>query len=383
MERLDEDARVLGAAQAEGFWRAAAHALKTEVSRFLLRVHVPAFMSEARRSGLWSASLESTCSTIAGQRASNLVAAIDAAMARRRKVASASSAQEPPAATRPHATYNIVHGNVTVHGNIEHVGDRNNVMEGAVVTGAMQGLSDARRPEARQEPQSSATSGGEERTGRATIKAARITASATKKTAWIAAGTSIAIAVIGAIGLPAQCRQEPKATQPAVSRSGAAGADGAAQEKADEVARARQSRYAQNAFDFPFPGVAFQCATGLAWQRAQPARYAGCTGRYTEYDGDPGDACSWTEAKRYCASLGLAGGGWRLPEQRELSSIIEIVDGTPSINPEIFPGRRTDAFWTATPTNDAGNEILYVHFGYPEANGDAPASQPLRVRCVR
>jgi len=52
--------------------------------------------------------------------------------------------------------------------------------------------------------------------------------------------------------------------------------------------------------------------------------------------------------------------GWRLPNMKELSSIVERSCTQPAINSELFPGANTGQFWTSTPAS--GEEIWAVNF---------------------
>ncbi len=52
--------------------------------------------------------------------------------------------------------------------------------------------------------------------------------------------------------------------------------------------------------------------------------------------------------------------GWRLPNIKELSSIVERRCINPAMNEELFPGGNMGQFWTSTPAS--GNEIWVVNF---------------------
>ena len=84
------------------------------------------------------------------------------------------------------------------------------------------------------------------------------------------------------------------------------------------------------------------------------------------------DRLAWADAKSYCAALGLEGGGWRLPSQRELLSILRYwhdpLDGG------------LEWFWSA----DVGvrEGTAWAVGSYAWLNGN-PVETKSRVRCVR
>jgi len=73
--------------------------------------------------------------------------------------------------------------------------------------------------------------------------------------------------------------------------------------------------------------------------------------------------------------------GWRLPNIKELSSIVERRCSDPAMNDELFRGGNMGRFWTSTPAS--GNEIWVVNF----SNGTEGTVPLLRkepfVRLVR
>ena len=113
-------------------------------------------------------------------------------------------------------------------------------------------------------------------------------------------------------------------------------------------------------------GTVTDTKTGLVWQRDIPA------GTYT-----------WAGAKAYCSSLGLAGGGWRLPSMKVLQTLVDESRVSPAIDLTAFPGTPSDFFWTSSAVSGSSVYAWYVDFyngGYTDNNlvGDS-----YRVRCVR
>jgi hypothetical protein len=58
---------------------------------------------------------------------------------------------------------------------------------------------------------------------------------------------------------------------------------------------------------------------------------------------------TWEEAKTYCLSLLLVGGGWRLPTKAELESIADITVYDPAIDTAAFPDTPSEFFWSSSP----------------------------------
>ncbi len=74
-----------------------------------------------------------------------------------------------------------------------------------------------------------------------------------------------------------------------------------------------------------------RCAAGQTWNSAT-SRCAGAA-----------YSLSWVEA------LALTDGEWRLPNIKELLSIVESACAYPAINDSVFPDTPETAFWTASP----------------------------------
>ena len=92
---------------------------------------------------------------------------------------------------------------------------------------------------------------------------------------------------------------------------------------------------------------------------------------------------TWADAKSYCDGLTLSGkSDWRLPWVRELSSIVDKKELSPSIDKDAFPGTPATWFWSASLRAGSSSDAWYVHFssGYVINNG---ISFPGEVRCVR
>ncbi len=115
------------------------------------------------------------------------------------------------------------------------------------------------------------------------------------------------------------------------------------------------------------PGVVLDNVTGLEWQRAIDDR-----------------TLAWADASAYCASLPLAGGGFRLPSRIELLSIVDFTRDGPVIDPSVFPNTPSEPFWSGSPFIDDPSNAWSVHFGFATIFASSSrAALPFRARCVR
>ncbi len=91
-------------------------------------------------------------------------------------------------------------------------------------------------------------------------------------------------------------------------------------------------------------------------------------------------ALTLADATTYCAALPAAGGGWRVPNVRELRSVFDRA-GPGAIDATAFPSAPAEVFWTSTPV--AGQTTVWaIQFA---GAGSLPRAPTLtaRVRCVR
>jgi formylglycine-generating enzyme required for sulfatase activity len=104
--------------------------------------------------------------------------------------------------------------------------------------------------------------------------------------------------------------------------------------------------------------VVIDRTTGLTWQRRHPVTLV-----------------TRDAAASYCRSLGLAGGGWRLPSARELSGSVR--GGASSF----FPPESSQVFFWSTTRADDGVQATAVGSD-GSSKDDFPAFEQ-SVRCVR
>ena len=117
-------------------------------------------------------------------------------------------------------------------------------------------------------------------------------------------------------------------------------------------------------------GVVADSATGLAWQDD-----------YSDNGGEIKKA-SWQDALVYCKELSLGGkNDWRLPNIRELKSIVDDTKYNPAIN-SVFTNVTSDGYWSATTTASDSSNAWSVTFynGYDCWNSKTYEDY---IRCVR
>ena len=119
-------------------------------------------------------------------------------------------------------------------------------------------------------------------------------------------------------------------------------------------------------------GTVLDNATKLTWQRAIDTSGG--------EDGQGGRTLM--QAMGYCTNLTLAGGGWRLPEVRELRSLIDTAVEQPALDHAAFPSAPTKDYWSNTVHAAVKTEYWHVNFldGFSDVED---VSTPMRVRCVR
>lgn len=106
-------------------------------------------------------------------------------------------------------------------------------------------------------------------------------------------------------------------------------------------------------------GTIFDIGTGLMWQKCS----LGLSGHNCEI----GTAIryNWKESLETAQTNSLAGySDWRLPNVKELSSIVERRCHNPSINDNYFPKTKTTTYWSSSPITDLDSEVWLVNFSF-------------------
>ena len=117
-------------------------------------------------------------------------------------------------------------------------------------------------------------------------------------------------------------------------------------------------------------GVVTDNTTGLQWQ--------------DDYSDNGGDikSAKWTDAIAYCEDLTLGGhSDWRLPNKKELLSIVDYGRYNPSID-TVFTHTTSNDYWSSTTHAFYTDSAWIVNFGYGYTNYNNKSNSNY-VRCVR
>ncbi len=111
-------------------------------------------------------------------------------------------------------------------------------------------------------------------------------------------------------------------------------------------------------------GTVTDNATGLMWKKCSEGQSyngatRGCDGTAATY--------SWQQALQKATAINAGGGfsgqsDWRLPNVKELSSIVEHQCAYPTINQEVFPATPSVWFWSSSPVASNSNYAWDVSF---------------------
>ena len=95
-------------------------------------------------------------------------------------------------------------------------------------------------------------------------------------------------------------------------------------------------------------GIAYHKKTGLTWKRCIEGRY--WNGSTCVDNASVTDTYIWSLALQQGPMLGTFAGfnDWRLPNMKELGSIVERRNWNPAINATVFPNTPSTFFWSAS-----------------------------------
>ena len=117
--------------------------------------------------------------------------------------------------------------------------------------------------------------------------------------------------------------------------------------------------------------------TGLMWKQCSE----GQTG--SDCTGDSAGSYTWDAALSQCEGLTYAGSGdWRLPNVKELVSIVNYGNVYPAIDQTYFPNTQSDYYWSSTTYADGPHNAWIVYFGDGFVGGGGEGVG-YYVRCVR
>jgi len=123
-------------------------------------------------------------------------------------------------------------------------------------------------------------------------------------------------------------------------------------------------------------GTVLDKQTGLTWKRC--------------VEGQSGADCganplrlNWGAALSQAAASTFAGyKDWRLPNGKELQSLVEVACENPALNATVFPNDPSYWVWASSPYAYSANDAWDVYFGYGHSNYSNRSSN-YAVRLVR
>ena len=95
-----------------------------------------------------------------------------------------------------------------------------------------------------------------------------------------------------------------------------------------------------------------------------------------EWEENASGPMTWAEAVTYAECIG---NGWRLPEAKELSGLVDYNRTDPASS---FPEMPTYFFWSSSSVVGSASYAWYVYFGYGNVN-NYDKTNANYVRCVR
>ena len=116
-----------------------------------------------------------------------------------------------------------------------------------------------------------------------------------------------------------------------------------------------------------------RCSLGQTWNTSSQS----CDGTMADY--------SWSAALNQAAKSTYAGHeDWRLPNMKELASLVEHTSNSPAINSEIFPSMDDSSnFWSATPDKSLSSYSWTINFDAITVDDRHPRTSEYHVRLVR
>ena len=114
--------------------------------------------------------------------------------------------------------------------------------------------------------------------------------------------------------------------------------------------------------------------TGLTWRRCSE-------GQVWDSGSCAGTASGLTHEN--ALALAKTKAGWRLPNAKELASLLDLRQNNPAIDSSAFPSTPSELFWTSSPVVGNSAFARFVSFGEGGAVSHARRTSYYRVRLVK
>lgn len=138
----------------------------------------------------------------------------------------------------------------------------------------------------------------------------------------------------------------------------------------------------EDSFTYPAAGKAYSTVSQLEWSRCVVGQTWNAT---TETCDGQGERYTWQNALQLATTY-RAGGhdDWRLPNLKELVSLVQRACVDPAIDLAVFPAAPSDSYWSSTPNTaaDKADEAWSVGF-YNGRLESRSKQQDFYVRMVR
>ena len=125
-------------------------------------------------------------------------------------------------------------------------------------------------------------------------------------------------------------------------------------------------------------GIVTDTRTGLMWKQCSEGQSwspGACSGTASGF--------TWSQSLAWADAATFAGhADWRVPNVKELSSLVEDCRINPAINHALFPNTPSSLFWSASPSAHSSAGAWFVSFSYGDAYY-SHRSNGYHVRLVR
>ena len=141
------------------------------------------------------------------------------------------------------------------------------------------------------------------------------------------------------------------------------------------------SRYTDNG-----DGTISDHRTGLMWMTCtygQTYSSGSCTDTATSGDWEDAFAAADTSNAANNGDGTYGHKDWRLPNKKELSSIVDLTSNNPAINQTIFPNTQGATYWTATPSAADDSKAFTIDFTTATYGAATRSTNAIYVRLVR